>query len=239
MENLPTLVTDSSGLSLLALGDKAVVTIVDLAKALEYNDRTGINKVFNRNKESFNDIGFYERVGQNVIPFDAAIVRLETNGGPQDIRVFSKRGALKICMKSNQPKAIAVQEMLLDLYERVESGQIVSVAAMQKLTDIVHKVDERMTKCEQRSQIAFNLKNDKPLPIAIERGVKRRTTSLIARNIGARTLALKLLKEGKAYDFVAAELRDTGFETSKSAVGRFSLLVRAGKLKEFGVDIYS
>lgn len=65
-------------------------------------------------------------------PYDTGEIEINTSGGVQQIRYFTKRGALKVCMKSNQPRAIQVQEMLLDLYEAVESRRLIPVEALNE-----------------------------------------------------------------------------------------------------------
>ena len=83
------------------------------------------------------------------LKYDTGEVEIDTPGGQQRVRYFTKRGALKICMKSNQPKAIMVQEMLIDLYEQVERGELVSVGylslVVQSLRQEVNRLSDIVT----------------------------------------------------------------------------------------------
>lgn len=155
-ELLPVL-AQRNDMRIVEVDGQPVVTARDLARALGYShiDKAVVN-IFIRNR-----IGFKERDPQfdtpfntgemeikergsqidstkerkrtlNLrVPYDTGEVEIDTPGGRQKVRYFTKRGALKICMKSNQPKAVAVQEALIDLYEQVERGQLVSVGYLQ------------------------------------------------------------------------------------------------------------
>lgn len=121
-------------LAVVSVDGQPVVTARALARALGYAHERSIRILFNRNKDSFR-----ERGHQIDAPYDTGEVEIQTPGGPQRVRYFTKRGALKICMKSNQPKAIQVQEMLIDLYEAVESRRLVPVEALQ---EVQRRLDE-------------------------------------------------------------------------------------------------
>lgn len=111
-----------------------VVTARDLAVALGYSHERSVRILFNRNRVSFRefDTQINYKGGINLtLPYDTGEVEIQTLGGPQMVRYFTKRGALKVIMKSNQPRAVAVQEALIDLYEQVERGQLVSVGYLQ------------------------------------------------------------------------------------------------------------
>jgi len=111
-----------------------VVTARDLARALGYThiDKAVAN-IFMRNRDSFKerDPQFDTPFKNSELKYDTGEVEIDTPGGRQKVRYFTKRGALKIIMKSNQPKAVAVQEALIDLYEQVERGELVSMGYLQ------------------------------------------------------------------------------------------------------------
>ena len=132
-ELLPVLAQEGE-LSVVSMDGQPVVTAWALAKALGYAHERSTRILFNRNKDSFR-----ERGHQIDAPYDTGEVEIQTSGGPQMVRYFTKRGALKVCMKSNQPKAVMVQEMLLDLYEAVESRRLVPVEALQ---EVQRRLDE-------------------------------------------------------------------------------------------------
>jgi prophage antirepressor-like protein len=172
MEVLPVL-AQQNDMRIVEVKDQPVVTARDLARALGYKDELSVHRIYNRNRESFKEqIMFKTNTNQGLVnltnplerdpqfggPFntgetekiekyDTGEVEIDTPGGRQMVRYFTKRGALKICMKSNQPKAIMVQEMLIDLYEAVESRRLIPIEEiaeirkqMAKLTMEVHKL---------------------------------------------------------------------------------------------------
>lgn len=110
-----------------------VVTARDLARALQYKEERAVHIIFHRNRESFIEGGsqIENPFKNSELKYDTGEVEVDTPGGPQKVRYFTKRGALKIIMKSNQPRAVAVQEALIDLYEQVERGELVSMGYLQ------------------------------------------------------------------------------------------------------------
>lgn len=125
VEVLPVLAS-SGDCRIVEVDGQPVVTARDLARALGYAQERNLHNLYYRNRDSFT-----ER--------DVGIVKLTTPSGDQQVLYFTKRGCLKICMKSNQPRAIQVQELLIDLFEAVESRRLVpasgvveSLAAMQQ-----------------------------------------------------------------------------------------------------------
>ncbi|MBI4620611.1 MAG: hypothetical protein HY739_10680 [Desulfobacterales bacterium] len=244
MNILPILVKNSQDISLVELQGHAVITARDMAKALNYKDERAIHKITSRHKKSFMDAGLINpENGDKLNPhFDTCVVNLtpqllDTLNQGRVLRVFSKRGALKVCMKSNQPKAVVVQDMLIDLYEKVESGQLVGAARFARIIEDVTKemvfLKKEISYLKQRPPVNINLPDDEALPIAIERKIRGRSLSKIARNKEARELAVSLLSDGLMYEEVTAELNEriSGFRTSRSAVGRFWQLWRRGYLK--------
>jgi len=149
-EMLPVLAQDGE-LAVVSVDGQPVVTARALAWALGYAQDRNLRNLYNRNKQSFT-----ER--------DAGIVELTTPSGEQSVLYFTKRGALKICMKSNQPKAIMVQEMLIDLYEAVESRRLVPVEALQEFAGRLDKLamEVRRLAEAQETQIVYLPRPYKP-----------------------------------------------------------------------------
>lgn len=136
-ELLPVLAQEGE-LSVVSIDGQPVVTARVLARALGYSREDAISRLYKRNETSFTDRDTFE------IDLRRFNVNLTVNpqGGDPHVRVFTKRGALKVCMKSNQPKAVMVQEMLIDLYEAVESRRLVPVEALQ---EVQRRLDELAT----------------------------------------------------------------------------------------------
>jgi excisionase family DNA binding protein len=119
-QDLMPVLAQRDDMRIVEVEGQPVVTARDLARALEYRQEWAIHNLYNRNKESFTEK-------------DVGVINLMTPSGEQQVRYFTKRGALKVCMKSNQPRAVAVQEMLIDLYEAVEGRRLLPVEALQEV----------------------------------------------------------------------------------------------------------
>lgn len=262
MNSFPVLAQNAGGMALVEVDGQAVVTASDLAKGLEYKNERSVRNIFIRNKASFRDFGVLDMTRGHHIDApleltpktDTALVRINTpsaadghGGGLQEVRVFTKRGALKICMKSNQPKAVQVQDMLLDLFEKVESGQLVGLERFSRVLETVisevSSLKQELAHLKAQQYIAINLPDDTALPVALER---RRGRSMSFRGgfryPEVRQMVLDLRQKSLPYTEIVDAVEKTWPETpsrhiSKSAVQRFWEKARTGKLKEFGIDI--
>jgi prophage antirepressor-like protein len=278
MNPLPILAKNTSGMALVEVDGQAVVSASDLSKGLEYKDDKAVNRVFTRNQKSFRDFGLFDlsRDVQNESPCvestrggqvdhpcsipktcDTALVRVLTPGRPdgngggglQDVRVFTKRGALKVCMKSNQPKAVQVQEMLIDLYEKVESGQLIGserfgrvlTSVMQELSALKREV------AHLRSQppVAISLPTDRALPITLNRLGSHRSYTFHGglKHHEIRVFIITRRKQTATYTQIAQEIKEQWPDNpekhvSRSAIQRFWDRARQGRLKEFGIDVF-
>lgn len=142
MVNVLPVLAEIGDVRIVDAGDQQpVVTARDLARALGYRQEWAVHNLYNRNKESF-----AER--------DVGVIKMMTPSGEQWVRYFTKRGALKVCMKSNQPKAIQVQELLIDLFEQVERGRLVPV---QQFNALAQQVDRLAQQLEQATNILTSL----------------------------------------------------------------------------------
>lgn len=126
--NLMPVLAQREDMRIIEVDGQPVVTARDLATALGYKhvDKAVAN-IYQRDIESFTEKDTFLI---DIRRFDLNM-RVNPQGGDPHVRVFTKRGALKICMKSNQPRAVAVQEALIDLYEQVERGDLVSVGYLR------------------------------------------------------------------------------------------------------------
>jgi len=145
-ELLPVL-AQREDMRIVEVDGQPVVTARDLARALGYAHENAVVRLFNRNRESFKEVR--SQIDSGVEKYDTGEIEIQTPAGARRIRYFTKRGALKICMKSNQPKAVAVQEALIDLYEQVERGDLVSVGylrdVVRELKSEVRRLSEMIT----------------------------------------------------------------------------------------------
>ena len=149
-QDLLPVLAQRENMRIVEVDGQPVVTARDLARALGYAKDNAVAKIYDRNRNNFTDRDsflvdmrrFVPQLGRNQFgvnlgtnPHEAFTdrdtftlnMRVNPQGGDPYVRVFTKRGALKVCMKSNQPKAVMVQEALIDLYEQVERGDLVSV----------------------------------------------------------------------------------------------------------------
>ncbi len=119
MIDLPVLARNLKGMEVVEAGGVAVVTARNLAATLGYKCEKAVSLIFSRHKKVFREAPIYGIEHPSALrgPVDTGIIRLETAGGVQDIRVFTIKGALKICAKSHQPKSMEVIEMIIDLYD--------------------------------------------------------------------------------------------------------------------------
>ncbi len=257
---LPILVQNKR-LSLVEVDGQAVVTAADLAKGLEYKNERSVRNIFARNKDSFHDFGVYDMTRGHQIDAtlpktcDTALVRMLTpsaddghGGGLQDVRVFTKRGALKICMKSNQPKAVRVQDALIDLYEQVESGQLIGAARFGRMFEaLVAQVSElktEITHLKKQPPVAINLPDDTALPITLERKSQRRRLFFNAlRFDDVRGFVIRRCRAGERQIDILDALKERWADDpersriSYSALNRFITDARCGRLKDFGIDL--
>jgi len=133
MSTIMPVLAQQEDMRIVWVDGQPVVTARDLARALEYKEEGAIRIILHRNRESFKERGCQIETPfkNSELKYDTGEVELDTPGGRQRIRYFTKRGALKVIMKSNQPRAVAVQEALIDLYEQVERGELVSAGYLQ------------------------------------------------------------------------------------------------------------
>jgi prophage antirepressor-like protein len=265
MDMLPILVKNSSGMELVEVDGQAVVTAKNLANSLNYKDERSILRIFNRNKASFKDYGVFDltgvcqtdtslRCGQIDHTLDTALVRFITpsasdghGGGLQDVRVFTKRGALKVCMKSNQPKAVMVQDMLIDLYEKVESGQLIGAERFgrifQNLVQEISSIKKDMALLKSQPPININLPDDTALPISLERRRGQKPKIRGAFKIPeVRNMCISLCRMGKTGEEILSAIckmwpNEPDKWPSSSALYRFWAKAKKGELKEIGIDV--
>ncbi len=234
MELLPV-IAEQEELRLVAVDGQPVVTARDLARALGYRSEKAILMIVSRNRKSFKEP---ERGYQIVTPFDTAVVELETPGGLQEIRVFTKRGALKVCMKSNQPKAVRVQEMLIDLFEAVERREMVPVrgladmlerqaalverqaAVLDKMASWAQDVDRRLSRLECGCLPAAPAAVKPPVPEEILSGGRLKHFKI--ERLGLESLVRSLVAEHRTAEEITRLIFEArGVKVGKSSVHRY------------------
>jgi len=124
------------------------VTARELAQQLGYNKRQSVTDIYNAHKNFF------------IEEKDSVVLNLRTTDGKKyDTRCFSFSGGLKICRYSNQPKADDVMQALIDLGDKVRSGELrisQSVPNMLRgIADILEKHDDKFVDVEQDISLLF------------------------------------------------------------------------------------
>jgi len=157
-QDLLPVLAQKNDMRIVEVEGQPVVTARDLARALGYSREDAISRLYKRNETSFTDRDTFE------IDLRRFNVNLTVNlqGGDPHVRVFTKRGALKICMKSNQPRAVMVQEALIDLYEQVERGQLVSVGYLH---DVVRELKSEVNRLSRLVTGAEGGRNVQPAKV--------------------------------------------------------------------------
>lgn len=83
---------------------KPYFTGEDVGRALDYEEpRKAIGKIFERNREALDRY--------------SCVVSLTSQTQARETRIFDSRGVMFICMKSNQPKAVAFQHWALEILD--------------------------------------------------------------------------------------------------------------------------
>jgi len=152
---------------------------------------------------------------------------------------YTREGCNMLSTVLNTPLAIQRSIQIMRAFSAIEREVETGVSfgrfssLLKEFAEDVRSLKQDVTQLKQRPPVNINLPDDEALPIAIERKIRGRSLSKIARNKEARELAVSLLSDGLMYEEVRDELNKniTGFTTSRSAVGRFWQLWRMGYLK--------
>lgn len=217
---------------IVELNGQPVMNSRDLAKALSYGDERAVHKIYNRNKSLF-------REGDvNLLPSDdTAEIILKTAGGTQKVRVFTKRGVTKICMKSKQPSAIQAYEFIFDLFEELARRERINHLHLNHQNNMIKQTNTALitisnvleqlgcTLDQTSKQIRNLVSNSKERTVPetsallIER--KRRSHHKVEQ-LGVADLVLDLYDEGKTYQEIVARIfEETHQRITDSSVLRF------------------
>ena len=92
-------------------GDEMFMTINQLAECLEYSDKSGVQKIVNRNAYLKNN----EFSGTDILSLP--------QGGTQETRIFTEDGIYEITMLSSQPKAKVFRSWIRKLLKSLRKGE--------------------------------------------------------------------------------------------------------------------
>ncbi|ARU66137.1 hypothetical protein BTV20_01920 [Histophilus somni] len=103
---MTTLTFQNTTLSVINQNNKTFLTSSELGKALQYaNPLQSVTNLYNSNADEFT-------------PEMTALIEMQTNGGKQQVRIFSLRGAHLIAMFARTKVAKAFRKWVLDILDR-------------------------------------------------------------------------------------------------------------------------
>lgn len=110
-------------------GKTAYFTREQIGKALGYSEPTdAISKIHRRNKDRLDKF--------------ARVAKLSTPGGTQEMYLYSIKGMLEICRRSEMPKADEIMDKLYDMAEEVlENGFYTTLKPNVLIEKLVEKLD--------------------------------------------------------------------------------------------------
>lgn len=245
IENMLPVLAEQAEVRIVQVDGQPAVTARDLARALGYKNDAAVRVIYHRNKDSFKERGVRSQIDSTLkrdphseATFDTGEFQIETPSGNQRIRYFTKRGALKVCMKSNQPKAVRVQEMLIDLFEAVERREMVPVrglaelverqaalleqqaAALDRIARWAQDVDRRLSRLECGCLPAAPAAVKPPVPEEIFNGGRLKHFKI--ERLGLESLVRSLVAEHRTAEEIVRLIFETrGVNVGKSSVHRY------------------
>lgn len=196
-----------------------VMTIDGLAKSLEYADRSGVQKIVNRNPY-LKEIEFSTGDKMSLVENGRNVTR--------ELRIFNEDGIYEITMLSKKPKAKEFRAFVRKILKSLRKGEAILVqpqSEQDKLQIQKMRAEAMLNNSRTRqAKLILDMKNDKTLsPIAIE---------LLGIN-ALEVLTDKPIKHRPEVEktYTATELGDE-FGVSANKIGR---IANAHELK---TDIY-
>lgn len=103
---MTTLTFQNTAMTVINQNNKTFFTATDLGKALEYSDADrSVRRLYTANADEFT-------------PEMTALVEMQTNGGKQQVRIFSLRGAHLIAMFARTKVAKEFRKWVLDILDK-------------------------------------------------------------------------------------------------------------------------
>ncbi|EPZ00312.1 P22AR C-terminal domain-containing protein [Mannheimia haemolytica] len=121
---MTTLTFQNTTLSVINQRNQTFVSSKDLGLALAYKNPTSdIMRIYNRNADEFT-------------PEMTALIEMQTNGGKQQVRIFSLRGAHLIAMFARTKVAKDFRKWVLDILDKevLQNNQQIAPLAEPKIT---------------------------------------------------------------------------------------------------------
>jgi DNA-binding Lrp family transcriptional regulator len=186
-----------------------------------------------------------------ISPVSGLIVRKpkkDLGGRPEVEYYLCEHDTIFVIVKSKTALANAITHEVIDVFISVRKGLLPvhpavamnkAAALLENIAHVVSDLSERIKTLEARPPVNVNLPDDSALPIALERKRGKRPTMLKMLRHEGRVIATTMLRGGATYAEVTDVLKEKfpKIEITKSSLCRFWQRARAGKLKEFGIDV--
>src|SRR5690625_1416106 len=141
-----------------------VMTIDNLAKSLEYADRSGVQKIVNRNPY-LKDVEFSTEDKMSLVENGRNVTR--------EVRIFNEDGIYEITMLSKKPKAREFRAFVRNLLKKLRKGeyQVIQPSAEQdklKIRMMEAQAKLNNSKTRQAKLLLDMQKNNTLSPVAVE-----------------------------------------------------------------------
>ena len=128
------------------------MTIDQLAKALEYKDKSGVEKIIQRNE--------YLKDGE----FSTTDRLSAVDGKMRNVTLLTEDGIYEITMLSRQPKAQEFRFFIRELLKGLRKGELKVVQHSYQIEDPIERAKQWIKEEERRQQL--QLENEKMKPLA-------------------------------------------------------------------------
>lgn len=156
---------DGQEVSIYTLEDGSpVMTIDDLSKALDYADRSGVQKIVNRN-EYLKDIDFSTEDKLSLAEGDRVVSR--------EVRIFNEDGIYEVTMLSTKPKAKEFRAFVRKTLKSLRKGEAILVqpqSEQDKFKIQMMRAEAMLNNSRTRqAKLILDMQKNKTLsPVAIE-----------------------------------------------------------------------
>lgn len=156
---------DGQEFSIYTLEDGSpVMTIDDLSKALDYADRSGVQKIVNRN-DYLKDIEFSTEDKLSLVEGDREVSR--------EVRIFNEDGIYEVTMLSTKPKAKEFRAFVRKTLKSLRKGETILVqpqSEQDKLKMQMMRAEAMLNNSRTRqAKLVLDMQKNKTLsPVAIE-----------------------------------------------------------------------
>lgn len=155
--------------------------------ALGYSRADSVNRIYQANADEFTDSM-------------TDLVELDTNGGKQQVRIFSLRGCHLLAMLARTDKAKAFRKWVLDVLEGLSRPADITGELISMMSDVVHTQRQTMLLIERLT--SKRKSNSRPpvaseIPTIFALKAQGCSQASIAREMDLSTAAVSLILRGQ------------------------------------------